>query len=172
MTTNINKQLINSTMNKYSLHFSTEYYQFYLLDEATKSQTDDADFWNSEAEKLRLAVLDGLLGVTIATYGQVNGELIVLQETPPVQSNADHVVEASLELGSGRLLIKNCTSYTTQLELDLDKGAYRIRISSQKLGTVTGDDGDDFYSIEIWKEIFSQPALLKAWQDNCRKWLI
>jgi hypothetical protein len=154
-------------MEKYSLNFLTEYYQFYLLDAATASQAGDENFWNKAAEKLRLAVLDGLLGVTIATYGQVYGELAVLREAPPLQTRADHIVEASLQLDSGRLLIKNCTGYETQLELNLDKGVYRVRITSQNLDTVSGDEGDDFYIIEIWKDIFSQPALLKAWQDNC-----
>ncbi len=147
-------------MQKHNLTFFTEYYQFYILDSETKSQTDDANFWNDEAGKLRLAVLEGLLGVTVGKYAEINVEVRVLEEKPSIFDYPDHVVEASLRLPSGILQIKDCTGYDTELELKLEKGCYRVRISSFKLYTIQNDSGDDHYLVEIWKSRFAKPKVL------------
>ncbi len=153
-------------MEKYSLNFSSEYYQFYILDSKTTAATDAPDFWNPDAGTRRLAIGEGLLGVTIATYGNVKSEVNVLENKPELLPNADHVVEASIRLISGLLEFKDCTGYETQLAINLPKKTYRIRISSHNLGSVKSDEGDDFYTIEIWKSRFAKPKILKALSNN------
>lgn len=150
-------------MDVYSLNFSTEYYQFYILDSKTKATTDADDFWCPDADKRRLAIGEGLLGVTIATYGNVNGELRILTQKPELDKSADHVVEASVRFLSGLLEVKNCTGYETQLAIPLSITTYRIRISSYNLGSVEGDEGDDYYIVEIWKSQFAKSSILKVY---------
>jgi hypothetical protein len=147
-------------MQAYNLSFFTEYYQFYILDSETKSQTDGPDFWNDEAGENRLAVVEGLLGVTVGKYAEINVEVRVLEEKPQIFDYPDHVVEASLRLPSGILQIKDCTAYDTELELNLEKGCYRVRVSSFKLYTLQNDQGDDYYLVEIWKSRFAKPKVL------------
>jgi hypothetical protein len=149
-------------MEKYPLHFSTEYYQFYILDSKTKAQTDADDFWCPDADKRRLAIGEGLLGVTIGTYGNVKGELRILTQKPELDRSADHVVEVSMRLPSGLLEVRDCTGYEIQLTIPLPKTTYRLRISSHNLSSIENDAGKDFYIVEIWKSRFAKPLILKA----------
>ncbi len=149
-------------MEVYLLNFSTEYYQFYILYSKTTVTTDADDYWCPDADKRRLASGEGLLGVTIATYGNVKGELQILTQKTELDKSADHVVEASIRLSSGLLEVKNCTGYETQLTIPLSKTTYRIRISSYNLGSVEGDEGNDFYTIEMWKNRYAKPQISKA----------
>ncbi len=150
-------------IEQHNLSFFTEYYQFYILDSETKAQTDTPDFWNDEAGKRKLAIGEGLLGVTVAKYAEIKVDVRVLSSEPTEDSYADHIVETSLNLPSGVLQIKDCTSYDTVLELNLEKENYRIRISSFKLWTVENDKGDDYYVVEIWKSEVAETVILKEY---------
>lgn len=155
-------------MENYVLNFSTEYYQFYLLDSKTKAKTDADDFWCLDADKRRLAIGEGLLGVTITTYGDVVMTLRILLGKPQVLVDATHVVEASIRMPSGILQIKNCTAYATQFELPIEKGTYRVRVTTQKIiyssfvNGKTVDDLVDDYIIDMWKSNFTKPKILKV----------
>jgi hypothetical protein len=146
----------------YPLNFWSEYYQFYILDSKTTATTDANDFWCPDAEPRRLAIGEGLLGVTIGTYGNVKGELRILTQKPELDTSADHVVEVSMRLPSGLLEVRDCTGYETQLAIPLSKTTYRIRISSFNLGSIENDEGQDFYIVEIWKSRFTKPTILKS----------
>lgn len=150
-------------MKTHQLKFSSEYYQFYILDSQSEGKTDAPDFWNDEAGERKLAIGEGILGVTIATYGNVNAELKILDEKPIGNTKASHIIEASLKVSSGKLQIRDCTGYDIQLEIDLEKTDYRIRISSFNLETVVDDEGNDYYEIEIWKSKFAKPKLIKKY---------
>jgi hypothetical protein len=147
----------------HELSFFTEYYQFYIFDADSKAETDAPTFWNQEAEKLRLAIGAGILGVTVAKYAEIKVKIQFLEEKPAIIMEADHVVEASLRLLSGVLKVANCANFDTILEQKLLKTSYRIRISSFKLASVSSDAGDDFYVVEIWKSRFAPPKVLKMW---------
>lgn len=138
---------------KYPLNFDTQYSQFYIADKLTYRQTD-GDFWNEDAYNDRLGSNDGVLGVGIECYGLVNGELNILgEETLNVDfSNYDHIVEGSIEIKSGILQILDCPTSTSQLEVNLHPNWYRVRIYSSNLESVEGDEGDDYYMIEIWPQ--------------------
>jgi hypothetical protein len=155
-------------MENYVLNFNTEYYQFYLLDSKTKAKTDADDFWNPEADKRRLAIGEGLLGITISTYGDVVMDLRLLLSKPKPIVDATHVVEASIKMPSGILQIKNCTAYETKFELPIEKGTYRVRVTTQKIihsSFVDGKTVEEFvdnYIVEMWKNRFAKPQILKA----------
>lgn len=150
-------------MTTHELKFFSEYYQFYILDSKSEGKTDAPNFWNDEAIERKLAIGDGILGVIIANYGNVNATLHVLDKKPQENSAANHIIEASINFISGKLEIRDCTCYETQLEINLDKENYRIRISSFGLETVLNDVGNDSYIIEIWKSKFAKPKLLKKY---------
>jgi hypothetical protein len=150
-------------MEQHKLSFFTEYYQFYILDSETKAQTDTPDFWNTDSDKRKLAIGEGLLGVTVARYAEIKVDVRILSSEPTEDADADHIVETSLNLPSGVLQIKDCTNYDNVLELNLGKGAYQVRISSFKLWSVQNDKGDDYYVVEIWKAAFSETVVLKEY---------
>ncbi len=158
-------------METYNLDFSSEYYQFYILDAETKAKTDADDFWCPAADKRRLAIGEGLLGVTITTYGDVTGRLSILLNKPAdFLVDAKHIVEASIRIPSGILQIKNCTAYDTQLELPVEKGTYRVRITTQKIIHVAWIESKpveefvDDYVIEMWQNNFAKPKIMKAYK--------
>jgi hypothetical protein len=152
-------------MEKYDLHFFTEYYQFYILDASTKAQTDAVDFWNAAADKNKIAIGDGLLGVTVAKYADIKVEVRICETKPLENAAADHIVEAPLLLASGKLEFKDCTSFDTIFETEMENGKYAVRVSSYKLDTVVNDNGDDYYVVEIWKSEDVLVKLLKKWNS-------
>jgi hypothetical protein len=153
-------------IEQHKLSFFTEYYQFYILDSESEGKTDVPDFWNDEAGTRRLAIGEGILGVTVAKYAEIMVDVRVLSSEPTEDAYADHIVETSLNLPSGLLQIKDCTNYDTILELNLEKGTYRVRISSFKLWTVENDKGDDYYVVEIWKAGFSTTKVIKEYKSK------
>jgi hypothetical protein len=108
--------------------------------------------------------VEGLLGVTVGKYAEIKVNVLVLDEKPLLNDDAEHVVEAALNLPSGILQVKCCTNFETQLELNLKKGTYKIRISSFKLCTIANDEGDDFYVVEIWKGRTAKTKILKKYK--------
>jgi hypothetical protein len=151
-------------MESFGFSFSTEYYQFYILDSKTKAKTDAENFWCTEADERRLAIGDGLLGVTIATYGKASVELLIRLNSPETIMEADHIVEASIRMPSGLLQVKNCTAYENQFELPISKGTYRVRISSHNLKNIGANKIEDCYTIEMWKNNFTKPQILKSFE--------
>jgi hypothetical protein len=148
---------------KHQLKFFTEYYQFYILDKDSKSQTDSDNFWTPQADTDKMAVEEGLLGITVGKYAEIDVEVNVL-ETQNNGRNFDefeHIVEASIEIPSGVLLVKDCTGFEVQLALQLAPQTYAVRCYSAKLSSIQGDEGDDFYVIEIWASSKIERKVLK-----------
>jgi hypothetical protein len=140
------------TKEKYQLKFFTEYYQFYLSDKDSKSQTDSDNFWTPQASADRMAVETGLLGISVGKYAEIDVEINIL-ETQNNERDFDefeHIVEASIDVPSGVLLVKDCTGFEVQLALQLAPQTYAVRCYSAKLSSIENDVGDDFYVIEIW----------------------
>jgi len=149
----------------YSLNFYTSYNQFYLYDKHSVGATDSNNFWTQEAFEQRLAIEEGIIGVGTECYGPVKGELTVLAAPnnnfdPELY---DHIVEGSIEIRSGVLQVLECPSSTVELEVAVEPGTYRIRAYSSNLQSVEGDEGDDYYIIEIWRAPFNTRTVLKQY---------
>ena len=150
---------------KFPLDFYTSYSQFYIYDKDSEGGTGSVIFWTDDAFNDRLAIEEGVLGVETECYGPVKGELEILST---IQSNIntdiyDHIVEAGIEIKSGIIQILDCPTSTIQLEVEVDPGFYRARIYSSNLASVDGDEGDDFYRIEIWPDENMERKVLKRY---------
>ena len=55
--------------------------------------------------------------------------------------------------------------FNSELEIQLRPGKYRIRVYSSNLSTVLGDEGDDFYKIEIWPSEAMESKVLKRYKS-------
>jgi hypothetical protein len=155
----LNKQI-------YSLKFFTEYYQFYIRDKNSKAKTDSDIFWTAEASEDKMAVEEGLLGISVAKYAEINVQVnIHPQEQPVFNLQAyGHIVEASIEVPSGVLQILNCTAMELQVEINIAPGTYTVRASSANLSTVKADTGNDFYVIDIYPSLKKERAVIKNFQ--------
>jgi hypothetical protein len=147
----LGEMLVMKELHK--LDFYTQYSQFYICDSNSPLKTDSDEIWTDEAHESRLDVEEGILGVGTECYGPVKGELEILnQENTTAETDLfDHIVEGGLEIKSGRLRILDCPNSSIELDIPLTDGIYRVRIYSSNLSSVDGDEGDDFYRIEIWK---------------------
>ena len=150
-------------MEVYKLDFLTTHHQFQIADKSSPFKTDSDDFWTKQASDDKLAIEEGLLGIGTECYGQVKGDLQLLNFAPEKEdlTTYDHVVEGSINLKSGVLQMFPCLESVPTLELNLPPATYRIRIYSSNLASVDGDDGDDYYRVRIWPEEYQQRKVLK-----------
>jgi hypothetical protein len=148
---------------EYNLKFFTEYYQFYILDKNSKAETDSQNFWNPQADVAKIAVEEGILGITVGKYAEIEVEVNVLKSQNNERNfdEFEHIAEASVDVPSGVLQIKDCTGFDTILELNLTPGTYAVRCYSAKLSSIKGDVGDDFYVLEIWASEKIERKVLK-----------
>jgi hypothetical protein len=152
-------------MSKYKLDFYTQYRQFYINDKHSPLKTDSPDFWTVQASDDRLAIEEGVLGIGTECYGPVKGEICILTTEPKSEEfdSCDHVVEGSIEISSGTLQVFPCIANEPALEIEMNPNIYRVRVYSSNLNTVDGDEGDDYYKIEVWPSAYKERTVLKRY---------
>lgn len=157
----------NPSIASIDLDFYTCYHQFYILDRDSPADTDSNTFWTEESNQDRLAIGTNILGVTTGCYGNVRSSIKLLEAEPlPELDKYDHIVETSLSITSGILQIIPCVSSDeAELELKLPIGEYAIRINSGDLASVIGDEGEDFYVVQIWPSEKRGRRVLKRYQQ-------
>lgn len=152
-------------MKTLNFDFYTQYNQFYICDKDSPGQTDSADFWTDASFNDRLAKELGVLGVGTECYGPVKGEIVFLDkknEDFDIELY-DHIVEAGLQIQSGTIQILDCPNSSIELEINIAPDFYKFRIYSSNLDSVEGDEGDDFYRIEFWKDLNLDRKVLKRY---------
>jgi len=163
------KKIMNQTA-AYKFDFYTQYNQFYLTDKNSPQQTDADGFWNKNAFNERLAVEEGILGVGTESYGHIRGELFVLNEENKKADYGkyDHIVEAGLEIKSGKLQILDCPNSEIEMEIHLKPGSYCVRVYSSNLAgsDIDEDEGKDRYRIEIWPGQCNDRIVLKQHNEK------
>ena len=166
----------------YTFEVYADHSQFYVGDSAFDGDTAADTFWNDEAFARRLAIAPpSLIGVSTDLYGTVP-VMIEVRQTAPGDDTAgwDHVVEASLELPSGRLAIDGCLDYRpeasryamaeheTSPHISVSPGSYRVRVYYGNLDSiheVTTPDGvaevsDEHYRLVLWPALYGEHNLL------------
>ncbi|HVT61886.1 MAG TPA: hypothetical protein VHD33_00150 [Legionellaceae bacterium] len=148
---------------EFQFGFNTEYNQFYIADKASPKDTDNINFWTTEAYDNRMAIGDGILGIGTECYGYVRGQLNVLNAQINLinYSLYDHVVEGGIKLKSSILQILNCPYSTLEVEVKLSPDSYRVRVYSSNLNKVK--EGKDYYKIEIWPDSNISSKVLKKY---------
>ena len=154
---------------KFELKFITGYGQFYIADKNAKGNTGSEKFWTDEAFADRLAIEDGIVGVGIANdEGIVNCEFEILDSESLIKDfgEFDHVAEASIHIHSGTLQVLDCPHSEIEIEIEIENGEYRMRIYSLNLETAFNENPNDYYKIEMWKEINSKRNVLKRYSER------
>jgi len=68
-------------------------------------------------------------------------------------SEWDHVVEAALDVGSGRIVVAGCTDYFPDaMRVEVPSGSYCVRVSYGALENISADglSGEDHYRVQLW----------------------
>jgi hypothetical protein len=139
-------------MKSFELSLFADYFQFYIRDEAAAGDLSQA--WNAETTERLLALAPGTVGIGTVRNMNVPVTVEILEHEPDDDASEwDHVVEASLDVASGRVVIAGCTDYVPDaMRIELPPGTYRVRVSYGALDTLSEDglSGDDRYRLQLW----------------------
>ena len=150
-------------MRSHSLELFADYFQFYLQDEAADGNLGDA--WDEGATDRMFAVTTGMVGIGTARNMDVPVTLEFLDAEPPHDfADFDHVVEGSLVVSTGPLVVAGCTDYFPDADrFPLEPGTYRVRLSCSGLDSLSEDglEGKDHYLVQLWLGSLIEPIVLK-----------
>ena len=150
-------------MKTYNFEIFADYFQFYLQDEAADGNLGDA--WDKIATERMFAVADGTVGIGTVRNMDVPVTLELLEVAPSREfTTFDHVVEGSLAVATGTIVVAGCTDYFPDAaRFSLEPGTYRVRLSSSGLGTLSTDglEGKDHYLVQLWLDSPVEPTVLK-----------
>jgi hypothetical protein len=139
-------------MRSFELLLFADYFQFYIQDEMAIADISDA--WDNEAFERMLATAPGVVAIGTARNMDVPVTLEIHDVAPDDDfATWDHVVEANLDVASGRIAIAGCTDYFPDaMRVELAPGSYRVRASYGALDQLSEDDlsGDDRYRLQLW----------------------
>lgn len=150
-------------MQSHKLELFADYFQFYLQDEAAEGDLSDA--WDDPAVERMLAVAPGVVGLGTARNMDVPVTLELLDSEPAKGIDEfDHVVEGTLAIETGPLVVAGCTDYFPDAaRFDLEPGTYRVRLSCSGLNTLSEDglEGEDRYLVQLWLAPAIEPEVLR-----------
>ncbi|RKN13561.1 hypothetical protein D7147_30995 [Micromonospora musae] len=154
------------------LELFADYCQIHLFDDG--SMTDLGDAWTEEAVLDHLAVdTDAMaVGTTVNVNVAVTVEML---EAAPEDDSAefDHVVEGSLQVRSGRLVVMGCTDYEPEAaRFGVAAGLVRVRAARSNLAEAdrAGIDSDDDPAtterlrLQVWPGPHADPVVIKRWE--------
>lgn len=153
------------------LRLFADYFQIHVFDEG--SVTDFGDLWTSQTVRDGLAVGPdaAAIGTAVNVFVQVSVETL---GSPPPSDEAgfDHVVEASLKSGSGRLVVMGCTECEPDAaRFEVTPGWLRLRASRSNLGAAGALDIDSAKTpettervrIQVWPAVPADVTVVKRW---------
>ncbi|WP_331728152.1 hypothetical protein [Streptomyces sp. NBC_00158] len=154
-----------------NLELFADYFQIHILDEA--SDADFSDVWTAQTVLDGLGVAEGGLAIGTDVNFTVSVAVHLLADQPDEDSDDfDHVVEASLNLASGRLVVLGCTDdVDAAARFDVAAGWTRIRASRRGLAAAAlpdldcEDEPEDTEEIRLqaWPAPYSEPHIVKRW---------
>ena len=139
-------------MQSFALTLFADYHQFYIQDEA--ADDDLSDSWDDAATARLLALAPGTIGLGTVRNLEVPVTIEIHEGEPDADAAAwDHIVEASIAVASGRLVVAGCTDYLPDAKrIPLTPGSYRVRVCYGGLDTISEDglEGNDHYRLQLW----------------------
>ncbi len=150
-------------MPSHEINLFADHFQFYLQDESAGGDLSDA--WDPVAVQRMFAVSNGVVGIGTVRNMDVPVKLELLDSEPTLDlGNFDHVVEGSLQLKTGPLVVAGCTDYFPDAaRFQLVPGIYRIRLCASGLSSLSEDglDGQDHYLVQLCQAPHIEPTVLK-----------
>ena len=161
-------------MSRYYFRVFADYFKFELQNEGAEPLVD---LWNEKTLAERFAVGDGVVWISAAR----NMDVPVLVEIQNVVGDEpftedtlrtwDHVVECSIDISSGCLVIWGTGEYYPDApRVKLTPGTYQVRAYFGGLSTLSenGLTGDDVYVITLRSGSPIQPRVIKQYTGRER----
>jgi hypothetical protein len=150
-------------MSRYELTLFADYYQFYIQDENVDGNLAAA--WTDNAVERLLAIAPGTVGIGTVRDVDVPVIIVVLEQEPVFDPGKfDHVVECSIAIESGSLVVAGCTDYFPDaVRIKIPSGAYRVRVGFEDLDSLSADglEGTDRYHLQLWAAPMGPVDILK-----------
>ncbi|MFC5724133.1 hypothetical protein ACFP1Z_28590 [Streptomyces gamaensis] len=157
-----------------NLELFADYFQIHVLHD--ESEGDLSDVWTEQTVSDGLGVTKDALAIGTAVNVNVAVSVDVLAEQPVDDSDDfDHVVEASLNLTSGRLVVLGCTDhFPDAARFEMPRGWTRIRASRRNLAAAVHADIDSDQTpetteqvrLQAWPAPYSEPNITKRWTHS------
>jgi hypothetical protein len=150
---------------KYAFQLRADHFQFYLED--AEASTRVIELWKTSTADNLVEIGDGIVAIGTARYGGIIDVSLEILDGPAQDALEfwDHVVECSLNLPSGELILsapESDLSKTPRVFVLPDQ--YRVRIYFGNLDTVQDEfakTGLDTYRIVMWPGEFTAPQIIK-----------
>ncbi|MFF8650330.1 hypothetical protein ACF06D_19145 [Streptomyces griseoluteus] len=151
-------------MTTTQLRLFADYFQLHVINEDAEDDLGEA--WTHEAVSDRIAVSERALGIGTETNVDVEVLVALLGHPPGDDTLAfDHVVEASLQVPSGRIAVLGCTDYLPDAaRFDVPAGFVRVRASRANPEDIP--PAIERVHLQIWPAPYSAPAVLKRWSTG------
>jgi len=150
-------------MEKISLKLDGNYHQFHL-NVGEKPSGEIADAWSEEAFKRHLAVAKDCIAVGTATTLELDVEINILESPPDLNiEEFDHIIEASLKIDTGQLIVSGCVDYLPSAKhIKIPSGTYRVRTCIKNLKSVKDEfDGEEKYILYVWPQVSADVNIIK-----------
>lgn len=133
--------------------------QFYVVDPDAEYRTDLV--WDGSGLERHLGVSPGIVAVGTVGYCTLPESIELWETEPPGDlDDWDHVVEASLEVASGRVSLEGVEGPGDVEAVAVAPGEYRMRSSAAGLDGANEMDGGDRYRLQLWPAPFADPDVL------------
>jgi hypothetical protein len=136
--------------------------QFYVVDPEAEFRTDLV--WDGAGLERHLGVSAGIVAVGTVGYCMLPVRIELWSAEPPADlDDWDHVVEASLEVSSGRVSLEGVEGPADSEPVEVAAGVYRLRSSASGLDGAGEMEGGDGYRVQLWPAAFAEPEVLCWW---------
>ncbi|MGW1129994.1 hypothetical protein [Streptomyces griseoluteus] len=153
------------------LRLFADYFQIHILDEL--SEGDVGEGWTEKALADRMVAFRDILGFRTEVDVDVQVDVNPLSGPPPLDmAPYDHIVEASVEIPSGRMVVMGCSDYLPDApRVEVNPGWVRIRVQKSNLANAVMADLESDESpetieritVDVWPEEPSGVRVLKQW---------
>lgn len=158
------------------LRLFADYHQIHMFDEG--STTDLGEAWTEAAVADQLAIARDAVAVGTVVNMFVEVAVEVLDRAPtPDSTDFDHVVEGSVKVRSGRLVVMGCSDYEPDaVRFGVPVGWLRMRVSrsnlevAARLGIESDEDRANMQRIriQVWPSAPQPPVVHKRWRPSRR----
>jgi len=144
----------------------TDYHQFYLLDEGIKPPAPD-DYNGPDVFVQRLLAKPHIIALMTFQPNTFSAAVEVLDGEPETDvAGWDHVVDASLEVPTGKLAVDTCCNGVAKRQR-VAPGWYRVRVCAGGMAgwesVPEGQDPPERFRISLWPAESAPVRVLKQW---------
>jgi hypothetical protein len=149
----------------YSFQLFADYFQLYIRD---ATAIDEIDTWSEDDIANLLVVAPGIIGIG-TMRNMITPFTVAIYEQPPQDNISEwqHIIEASMEIPSGILIISGCSDYLPDSpRIQVKLGTYRVRSYARGLDTLSSDglEGNDEYQVALWPAPFHSLQIIKRFR--------